>query len=321
MLTRSRHSLLRASALPLLIGLGFAGGLTGGVAQALAACGASMRKSANPCAAKKNPCNPCAAKKKANPCNPCAAKKKANPCNPCAAKKKANPCNPCAAKKKASPCNPCAAKKKANPCNPCAAKKKANPCNPCAAKKKANPCNPCSAGKAGGRQGRALNPQAAQKLFLALLPTLKQTYRGGAHPVADGRWAGWKNFARAPYIGATHGSRYLVNFANPTAAKVYGQYEKLRVMPVGGIIAKPSFIVDGKSGKAQPGPLFIMEKMRKGFNAATRDWRYAMIMPGGETYGITNGPGSAKVAFCADCHNGAAETDALMFLPEKVRVN
>ncbi len=165
----------------------------------------------------------------------------------------------------------------------------------------------------------SLPPAQAQKLFTGLLPALKNAYAGGAHAVADGRWAAWKNFATAPYIGETHGGRWLVNYANPVAAKIYGQYEKLRTMPVGGIIAKPSFTL-GKTGKAQPGPLFIMEKMNKGWNPPTRDWRYAMIMPGGKTYGVTKGPNGAKVAFCAECHNGADETDMLLFLPDNVRV-
>jgi hypothetical protein len=110
-----------------------------------------------------------------------------------------------------------------------------------------------------------------------------------------------------------------VNYANPVAAKVYGQYEKLRHMPPGGIIVKPSFTLEG--GKPKPGPLFVMEKMTKGWNPATMDWRYAMILPGGKTFGVTKGPNGAKVAFCHECHGGAKDTDALMFLPEEARVN
>ncbi len=241
--------------------------------------------------------------------------------NPCAPKSRDGMMqkNPAAMKKAGdmmkggAPCNPCAAKKKAaSPCNPCAAK------NPCAARKKTtNPCNPCAAKKVDKHSG--LTPAQAKKAYAALLPTLRKAYVGGAHPVSDGRWATWKNFAKAPYIGATHGGRWLTNYANPTAAKVYGQYEKLKSMPAGGIIAKPSMVMN--DGKPTPGPLFIMEKMKKGWNPATMDWRYAMILPGGMTFGITGGMNADKVAFCHECHVGARENDALFFLPEDVRVN
>ena len=239
--------------------------------------------------------------------------------------KGATPCNPCAAK------NPAAMKKSANPCaakNPYAAKKAGGPCNPCSPKKKmkdgmtkgANPCNPCSPKKMKDKMGKqsALSPAQAKKMFAALMPTLRKAYKGGAHPLSDGRWANWKNFASAPYIGATHGGRWLVNHANATAAKVYGQYEKLKSMPAGGIVAKPSMVM--KNGRAEPGPLFIMEKMVKGWNPATMDWRYAMIMPGGATFGMTKGANAKKVAFCHECHVGARDNDALLFLPENVRV-
>ena len=168
------------------------------------------------------------------------------------------------------------------------------------------------------RQGMKMGPAELRQAFAAILPALKKTYRSGQHFVADGRWAKWKNFARHPYAGSTHGGRYLVNYANPMAAKVYGQYEKLRHMSPGGIIVKPSFTLEG--GKPKPGPLFVMEKMTKGWNKATMDWRYAMLLPGGKTYGVTKGPNGDKVAFCHECHASAQDTDALMFLPEDARV-
>ena len=324
---KHRRLSLKAATLPLALGAGLLGA---GMATAALAAPCAPRMSD-----RNSPCNPCAARKrmmrKANPCaarNPCAAHAREymmrmRQKNPCAVKKPANPCaakNPCAVKKSAGPCNPCAVKGKyANPCNPCAMKRPANPCaarNPCAAKK---PANPCSAKKPMmDRQGMKMGPAGLNRAFAAILPTLKKAYRGGAHFVADGRWAAWKNFAKHPYAGSTHGGRYLVNYANPVAAKVYGQYNKLRHMPPGGIIVKPSFTLEG--GKPKPGPLFVMEKMKKGWNPATMDWRYAMILPGGKTFRVTKGPNGARVAFCQDCHGTAKNTDALMFLPEEARV-
>jgi len=306
----------------------------------------------NPCAAKKacNPCNPCAAKKACNPCNPCAAKKACNPCNPCAAGNPCNPCNPCAAGgnagkvdcvvprlKKAGACNPCAAKKACNPCNPCAAKKACNPCNPsCAAKKACNPCNPCAAKKAcnpcnpcaAANACNPCNPCAAapdveltaaemDALYKCLKPKLKKAYSSKGHWSAD-RWTNWKNFAKTGYRSDTHGGRFVQNYANKIAAKAYGRYEKTTKMPVGSTLVKPSFAVAG-NGQASMGPLFIMEKMTSGWNKATSDWRYAMIMPGGNLFGITKGKNSGGLQFCVDCHVGGEDNDFMLFLPEELR--
>jgi hypothetical protein len=243
----------------------------------------------NPCAAT-NPCNPCAA---TNPCNPCAAE---NPCNPCAATKATNPCNPCAATKIVTPCNPCAATKPANPCNPCAA---TNPCNPCAA---TNPCKP-------GAANNPCNPGAVQSAALT----------GEAATIAQ-EYQGWERVNTAPYVSATHGSRYVNNYPGPEAAEAYRQFEEIGVMPAGGRIAKDSFTVS-PDGRVGVGPLFIMEKMAEGFNEASADWRYAMIMPDGSLFGVTNGPGSQNVQFCAECHAIVADDqDSLYFLPEEFRV-
>jgi hypothetical protein len=59
-------------------------------------------------------------------------------------------------------------------------------------------------------------------------------------------------------------------------------------LPAGSVVAKDSFAVTA-AGDVFAGPLFIMEKMSQGFNAASRDWRYTMIMPDGSVFGVTNG--------------------------------
>ena len=84
------------------------------------------------------------------------------------------------------------------------------------------------------------------------------------------------------------------------------------------VAAKDSFSVNGK-GQVMVGPLFLMTKMEAGFNAGSGDWQYQMVMPNGTVFGTTNGAGSAKVQFCADCHNAVGEQDALWFLPEEYR--
>ena len=287
-------------------------------------CAAAKCNPCNPCGAKCNPCNPCAAAG-CNPCNPCAAGGGAvslkcavprlksaalcNPCNPCAAKKACNPCNPCAAAK-CNPCNPCAAAK-CNPCNPCAAAK-CNPCNPCAAANPCNPCNPCAAG--GGAE---LTDAEAVKAYDCLLPQMTASYAKSDNKVAVS-YPSWRRYSTQAYQSATHGNRYVQNYANKKA-KAYGLFEKAGTMPAGAQLAKDSFSVRG-DGALVVGPLFVMEKMSKGFHAASDDWRYTMVMPDGSMFGTTKGKGSAKVEFCIGCHMSVApEADSMMFLPVDYR--
>jgi hypothetical protein len=224
--------------------------------------------------------------------NPCAAR---NPCAP----KAANPCaaNPCAA-------NPCAAR--ANPCAP----KAANPCaaNPCAA----NPCaaNPCAAG-----QAVTVTEDQASAMYEALAARLQAGYAKSGIPVASA-YQDWERFNTKTYQSATHGERYVNNYANATA-RDYALYDAEKVLPAGAVLAKDS-IVPGANGTAEPGPLFLMEKMPAGFNAASADWMYTLIMPDGSVIGETNGAGSANVTFCAECH-AAAGASQLFFLPEELR--
>lgn len=110
----------------------------------------------------------------------------------------------------------------------------------------------------------------------------------------------------------------MVNYTNDIGADAYAQYGGVNPVPPGTTSAKASFVVDAK-GQASLGPLFIMEKMTRGFNADTADWRYAMVMPGGTTVGLTGGAGSDAMTFCHDCHIGAEDADYLFFLPEEVR--
>ena len=127
----------------------------------------------------------------------------------------------------------------------------------------------------------------------------------------------WSVFNTAPYQSATHGNRFVNNYANPTGADEYGKYEDGGPMPVGSVLAKESFMVTG-NGVVKPGPLFVMEKMAAGFLEESGDWRYSMVMPNGKIMGITNGDGSGKVEFCIQCHI-VAERDSMFFLPDEYR--
>lgn len=323
---RNKAKLLSTTVVPFVVVVGVA---VGGVA-------VTSEFAAGPAYAACNPCNPCAA---CSPCNPCAAAA-CSPCSPCAAGP-CSPCavgggsaslecavprlqaaaagNPCAVAKPCSPCapcNPCAAA--CNPCNPCAAA--CNPCNPCAAA--CNPCSPCAAAACNpcGAGGPVqLTDAEAVAAYDCLLAEMKAAYAKSGNPVAAS-YSEWRRYSRNAYVSATHGNRFVQNYANP-AAKAYGAFEGAGVMPAGAVLAKDSFTVTA-DGRVSVGPLFIMEKMQAGFYDDSDDWGYTMVMPDGTVFGTTKGEGTAKVEFCIGCHISVApDVDSLMFIPEEYRVD
>jgi len=60
--------------------------------------------------------------------------------------------------------------------------------------------------------------------------------------------------------------------------------------------------------------------MSRGFNKASGNWRYSMIMPDGTVYGTTKGKGAKNVEFCVACHATMGDDqDHLFFMPEEYR--
>ena len=163
-----------------------------------------------------------------------------------------------------------------------------------------------------------LSNQAALSIYLRVLDDMAAGYRLSGD-VDAGTYRMWRRYNKTPYRSATHGERFVSNYAN-TVAKDYGKYEAAGKMPVGSVLAKDSFAVTAR-GDVFLGPLFLMEKMGAGFNPESADWRYTMYMPDGSLFGKTNGDGSAKVKFCITCHKSAGdENDHLFFVPDEVRV-
>lgn len=132
------------------------------------------------------------------------------------------------------------------------------------------------------------------------------------------RWNRWQTFSKVSYRSDTHGGRLVNNHANHIGRTAYGKYEQVRRMPIGSMLAKDSFVVNA-NGTVTPGPLFTMEKMTRGWNKETADWRYAMVMPDGTLFGITGGKNAGGLKFCHDCHVAAEENDMMLFLPEEYR--
>ncbi len=153
--------------------------------------------------------------------------------------------------------------------------------NPCAAK--ANPC--------GAADAVELTDAEARSAYACIEKTLHSAYAASGHPVATG-YAGWASYSSQAYRSETHGSRFVMNFANG-AAKAYGRYEKAGKMPRGAILAKSSYTV-AADGQVGVGPLFIMEKMDPNFYDASGNWRYTMIMPDGSIFGETKGVNGVK---------------------------
>jgi hypothetical protein len=204
---------------------------------------------------------------------------------------------------KAAACNPCAAKKACAPCNPC---------NPCAAKKACSPCNPCAAAEAP-----ELSSDELAALANCVTKAQKTAYRGAGY-WGLAKWSGFTKVSKHGYVSDTHGGRFVDNLVNKIGKAQYAKYADETKMPVGSTIAKPSFTV-GKHGKVTLGPIFLMEKMTKGFDADGGDWRYAMAMPGGKMFGLTSGVNSAGMKFCNECHASAEDADYMLYLPEEAR--
>jgi hypothetical protein len=189
--------------------------------------------------------------------------------------------------------------------NPCAA---ASPCGPC------GPCAPCGAAAAP-----ELTADEAATLYGCLVKELRAAYAKSGLAAGTAHFD-WPRYNTVPYVSATHGGRYVNNAAN-AAGKAYGKFEKSGVMPAGSVLAKNSFSVRA-NGQAVLGPLFLMEKMGKGFSPDSGNWRFTMVMPDGNVFGTTKGKGSANVQFCAECHGAVAEDqDHMWFLPEEYRTS
>ena len=162
-----------------------------------------------------------------------------------------------------------------------------------------------------------LSDADALSIYDRIRDDMMAAYRLSRDPVAT-QFQRWRRYNRVPYLSATHGDRYINNYAN-AEAEAYGR-EGAGPMPAGAVLAKDSFTVT-RQGDVFTGPLFIMEKMPPGFSAAARDWRYTMIMPDGSLFGMTKGQGSERVEFCVTCHATAGdEADHLFFVPEQYRV-
>ena len=167
------------------------------------------------------------------------------------------------------------------------------------------------------RRPARLAPAEAEETYRQLVDELVAGYAPTGHPAARD-YRNWRRYNSAPYLSATHGNLYINNYVNESG-RAYGNFENAGILPVGTIIAKDSFVVE-RNGDVRPGPLFIMEKMPKGFNYVSGDWRYTQIMPDGVFFGETLGEDAERVEFCIGCHLAVEQQDHLFFIPGPYRV-
>ena len=92
---------------------------------------------------------------------------------------------------------------------------------------------------------------------------MRAAYAKSGNPSAV-TFTSWPRFSRQSYQSATHGGRYVQNYANKKAT-AYGKFENVGTLPAGASLAKASFSVSG-DGKVGVGQLFMMEKMPAGFS-------------------------------------------------------
>ncbi len=150
-----------------------------------------------------------------------------------------------------------------------------------------------------------LKMRMASGYGLAKLPILKN-------------YQSWRKYNSEPYLSATHGQRYVNNYANGLVTN-YGKLKKGETYPVGSVFAKDTITVTS-TRKVFPGAMFIMEKLEPGSSPETRDWRYVMLLPDGSIFGDTKGDAAADVEYCAACHIQKSREDYVFFVPEKFRV-
>ncbi|WFE90475.1 cytochrome P460 family protein [Roseibium porphyridii] len=128
----------------------------------------------------------------------------------------------------------------------------------------------------------------------------------------------WPLFNTAPYISATHGQRYVNNYANAVASN-YADLEEGELLPTGSILVKDSITVTDDGG-IFPGALFGMEKLASGASPETADWRYFMVIPDGSIYGDTTGANPDLMTYCHVCHKAVADRDYTFYVPEDFRL-
>jgi hypothetical protein len=159
-----------------------------------------------------------------------------------------------------------------------------------------------------------LTPEAARDVYRKLAPQMADGY-AQARLALIRDYQDWRRYNTAPYLSATHGNRYVNNYANHLATNYerVGEIAGLK-MPSGTVLAKDSFSLTD-DGKVFPAPLFVMEKLEPNASPQTGDWRYVSILPDGSIFADSHGARHEQANFCHECHIAVADADYLYFVP------
>ena len=161
-----------------------------------------------------------------------------------------------------------------------------------------------------------LSVEEANRIYRDLMEAMADGYGISRLPLVDG-YQTWARYNSAPYLSATHGRRFVNNYANETG-RAYGSLKRGDKLPVGTVLAKDSMTVT-EEGRFFPAALFIMEKLASGASPETADWRYVVVNPDGSMTGDTIGDGAELVQYCHDCHAAKADLDYVFLVPKKFR--
>lgn len=158
-----------------------------------------------------------------------------------------------------------------------------------------------------------LSQAETQRIYEALMERLDKGFASARLDILTS-YQDWEKFNTAPYISATHGQRFVNNYANAMAQN-YATLKPGEKLPAGSVLAKDSITITDE-GRVFPGAMFVMEKLADGTSPATADWRYIMVMPDGSLFGDTIGDRPRAVTYCHTCHEQVAERDYTFFVPE-----
>ena len=138
------------------------------------------------------------------------------------------------------------------------------------------------------------------------------TYAASGHRLVS-LYPQWHRRDSVPFRSILHGKRYVTVYANDRAiGEDDRKFSELGIRP-GSTVVTPSFSVQD-DGNVEAGPLFILEKMPKGFNTRAGNWRYTVIGPEGDIVGVTQGQHADSIEFCKTCNRTSANEVYLALL-------
>lgn len=159
-----------------------------------------------------------------------------------------------------------------------------------------------------------LSQSVANRIYDELRAIMSENYALSRMSVVED-YQSWRRYNSAPYVSATHGQRFVNNYANITASD-YGSLPAGQAYPAGSVLAKDSMTIMD-NGKIYPGALSVMEKLATGSSPDTADWRYLVILPDGTLFGDTVGEEAEQVDYCHACHAARASKDFVFFVPDE----